>query len=121
PCVDLTIVMGRGFGEITGVAVRESRGVDGVMVLLVPDSGVNVEDDSRMDQSDSDGSFELGGIIPGKYRLLAIQDGWSLEWRNPAVLKPYLEKTALLQIAAGESRKINVEVQKRISSATAAN
>lgn len=119
--VDLTIVMGRGFGGISGVAVRDNRGVDGVMVLLVPDSGVNLDDDSRMDQSDSDGSFQLGGIIPGKYRLLAIQDGWGLDWRNPAVLKPYLNKAELLQISASDSRKINVEVQRRIASTTAAN
>jgi Carboxypeptidase regulatory-like domain len=109
--VDLTIVMSRGFGEISGVAVRDNRGIDGVMVLLVPDSGINLEDDSRMDQSDSDGSFQLGGIIPGKYRLLAIQDGWSLDWRDPMVLKPYLEKAQSLEIAANDSREIRVQVQ----------
>jgi len=109
--VDLTIVMSRGFGEISGVAVRDNRGVDGVMVLLVPDSGTNLEDDSRMDQSDSDGSFQLGGIIPGKYRLLAIQDGWSLDWRDPMVLKPYLEKAQSFEISANDSRKMSVQVQ----------
>jgi Carboxypeptidase regulatory-like domain len=109
--VDLTIVMSRGFGEISGVAVRDNRGVDGVMVLLAPDSGTNLEDDSRMDQSDSDGSFQLGGIIPGKYRLLAIQDGWSLDWRDPMVLKPYLEKAQSLEISANDSMKMSVQVQ----------
>jgi hypothetical protein len=119
--VELTIVVGHGFGAISGVAMRDNRGVDGVMVLLVPDPGANLENDSRMDQSDSDGSFQIGVIIPGKYRLLAIQDGWGLDWRNPAVLKPYLEKAALLQISGGDSRKITVEVQKRIATAAAAN
>jgi Carboxypeptidase regulatory-like domain len=119
--VRLTIVMGRGFGQVSGVVMRDNHGVDGVMVLLVPDSGINLEDDSRLDQSDSDGSFQLGGIIPGKYRLLAIQDGWSLDRRNLAVLKPYLEKSELLQISSGESRKITVEVQKRVTPTAAAN
>ena len=119
--VDLTIVLGGGFSTISGIAMLNNRGVDGVMVLLVPDSGANLDDDSRMDQSDSDGSFQLGGIIPGKYRLVAIQDGWGLDWRAPAVLKPYLEKAEVLQISAREARKITVEVQKRIGSAVAAN
>ena len=102
-------------------AQRDNRGVDGVMVLLIPESGVNLDDDSRMDQSDSDGSFRLDGIIPGKYRLLAIQDGWSLDWRDPRILKPYLEKAQLLQISVGESRKITVEVQRCIASTAVAN
>src|SRR5262245_16116615 len=120
--IELTIVMGGGFGTISGVAVRDNRGVDGVMVLLMPDSGANLDEDARMDQSDSDGSFQLGGIIPGRYRLLAIQDGWGLDWRNPAVLNPYLEKAESIQISASEASKITVQVQKRIgSSATAAN
>jgi hypothetical protein len=109
--VDLTIFMSRGLGEISGMAVRDNRGVDGVMVLLVPDSGTNLEDDSRMDQSDSDGSFRLAGIIPGKYRLLAIEGGWSLDWRNPSVLKPYLEKAQSVEISANDSRKTSVPVQ----------
>jgi hypothetical protein len=119
--VRLTIVMGRGFGQVSGVVLRDNHGVDGVMVLLIPDAGINLEDDSRLDQSDSDGSFQLGGIIPGKYRLLAIQDGWSLDRRNLAVLKPYLEKSELLQISSGESRKITVEVQKRVAPTALAN
>lgn len=119
--IELTIVMGGGFGTISGAAIRDNRGVDGVMVLLIPDSGTNLDEDARIDQSDSDGSFQLGGIIPGKYRLLAIQDGWGLDWRNPAVLKPYLEKAETIQISASEASKNTVQVQKRMGSAAAAN
>ena len=113
--------MGGGFGTISGAAIRDNRGVDGVMVLLIPDSGTNLDEDARVDQSDSDGSFQLGGIIPGKYRLLAIQDGWGLDWRNPAVLKPYLEKAETIQISASEASKNTVQVQKRMGSAAATN
>ena len=112
--INLTVVMSHGFGTISGVAMLNSRTVEGVMVLLVPDSGINLDEDARMDQSDSDGSFQLGGIIPGKYRLLAIQGGWSLDWRIPTVLKPYLEKAQSLEIAPSDSKKITVEVQRVI-------
>jgi hypothetical protein len=109
--VQLTVVMGQGVSEISGVAKRNGQPMDGVMVLLVPESGEDLDKDSRMDQSDSDGSFLLGNIVPGKYQLLAIQDGWGLEWRNAAVLKPYLEKAQSLQIAPNDAKKLLVEVQ----------
>ena len=46
--------------------------------------------------------------------LLAIQGGWSLAWRIPTVLKPYLEKAQSLEIAPSDSKKITVEVQRVI-------
>jgi hypothetical protein len=112
--VDLTIYLGEGVGKITGFAALEGHSAAGAVVLLYPESGENPNEDSRMDQSDSDGSFTLGGIVPGKYRLLAIQGGWNLDWRDPAVLRPYLEKAQPLQISTNDSRKLTVEVQPLI-------
>ena len=40
-------------------------------------------------ESDSDGTFSLGGIVPGDYVLLAIKDGWDLEWSKSEALRPY--------------------------------
>jgi len=37
----------------------------------------------RRDQSDSDGSFSLRDAAPGKYTVVAIEDGWELEWAAP--------------------------------------
>jgi hypothetical protein len=108
--VQLTIVIAEGVGQITGFASLEGHSAAGVMVLLVPESGLDLDDDSRQDQSDSDGSFTLASIAPGKYRLLAIADGWSLDWRDPAVLKPYLAKAQSLQMGSGDERKLIVEV-----------
>jgi hypothetical protein len=58
----------RGFGQIDGVAKRGDQPAGGVMVLLVPDENLIL---FRRDQSDSDGTFTLGNIVPGRYRLLA--------------------------------------------------
>jgi len=84
------------------------------MVLLLPDSLENIDDDSRMYQSESDGSFLLGSIVSRKYRLLAIQDGWNLDWRDPAVLRPYLTKALPLQIEPNDSKKFTLEVRAKI-------
>jgi len=109
----VTVTMGRGQGQVSGVVQFDAKPVAGVMVLLVPESGQEIEEDSRMDQSDSDGTFNLGGIHPGKYVLLAIKDGWELEWAKPGVLEPYLEAGQKVSIAPNQSMKVTVAVQER--------
>ena len=109
--VQLTIVMGLGVGQINGIAMLDGRPADGVMVLLLPESAEDLDSDLRMDQSDSDGSFQLSNITPGKYRVLAIQNGWDLDYHDPAALKPYLAKAQSLQIAPNDTKKLTVEVQ----------
>ena len=111
--VDLTLTLGQGKGEATGVVQFEGKAAAGVMVLLVPESGQDMEEDSRMDESDSDGTFSLGGILPGDYVLLAIKDGWDLEWSNSDVLRPYLSTGQKMSIAANQSVKVTVSAQDR--------
>ncbi|HEV2387017.1 MAG TPA: carboxypeptidase regulatory-like domain-containing protein [Candidatus Acidoferrales bacterium] len=110
--VRLSITMARGVGQVTGVAKLDGKPTAGLMVLAVPESGMNLEQDSRMDQSDSDGTFSLGNIVPGKYILMAIKDGWSLQWRRPGALKPYLAKGLQISIAPGEAAKVSVDAQR---------
>jgi hypothetical protein len=45
---------------------------------------------SRRDQSDSDGSFSLRDVVPGQYTVVAIEDGWELDWAEPQVIARYL-------------------------------
>lgn len=111
--VDLTVTLGHGQGQVTGVVQLEGKPAAGVLVLLVPASGQEMEEDSRMDESDSDGTFSLGGILPGDYVLLAIKDGWELEWSNSDVLRPYLSAGQKMSIAANQSAKVTVSAQER--------
>ncbi len=111
--VQLSISMGRGMGEVTGVAKLEDKAIGGVMVVLLPESGQDDRENFRMDQSDSDGTFALHGIFPGKYHLVAIEDGWDLEWDNRTVMKGYLEKGQAVEIAANDQKKVEVEVQRK--------
>ncbi len=84
-----------------------------MLVLLIPASGENLEDDFRMDQSDSDGTFALREILPGKFLLMAIENGWDLEWTNPAVLKPFRERADVIEIVPGDAKNVAVNVQRR--------
>ena len=109
----LEIVAGTGHGEIEGIASLDGKAVGGVMVLLAPEDPKNNEILFRRDQSDSDGSFDLTNIFPGRYRLFAIQNGWELEWANPSVLQAFLSKSAPVEIKAGDHLKQTIEVQTK--------
>lgn len=111
--VVLTITAGRGLGRVMGVAKHDGKPMAGAMVILLPESRQNVEQDARIDQSDSDGTFMLANIIPGKYVLVAIADGWGLEWGKPEELKPYWAKGQVLQIGAEENKQVTVEAQEK--------
>jgi hypothetical protein len=112
--VRLTVTMGEGLGEVTGVARLNATPEPGAMVLLVPESGQINDDNFRMDQSDSDGTFALRSIVPGKYILMAIDDAWELDWKDPSVLKPYRDKGQLIQVAPGQPQKVTINVVRRI-------
>jgi hypothetical protein len=86
------------------------------MVLLVRESGGNLEEDSRLDQADSDRTFTLANIVPGNYLLMAIGDGWDCDWRNPAVLKPYRERAQLIPVSPDQAQKITLAVQPTLNS-----
>ena len=45
---------------------------------------------TRRDQTDSDGSFALQNVAPGEYTVVAIEDGWPIDWTSPAAMARYL-------------------------------
>jgi hypothetical protein len=76
--------------RVEGLATSNGKGKPGVMVVFVPQNPSAHTDIFRRDQSDSDGSFAFTAVIPGTYTVLAIENGWALEWRRPEVLARYL-------------------------------
>jgi carboxypeptidase family protein len=109
--VVLRVVMSRGVAQVKGTAVRDGKAVSGALVVLVPSDPGNNLVLFRADQSDSDGTFTLPVVVPGKYTVVAIDNGWGLEWQNPAVLKPYLPHGQALEIAPEGRYNIKPEVQ----------
>ena len=111
--VRLTVTMGRGYGKLTGFAQSDGKPFGGALILLVPESGDNPDSDARVDQSNTDGSFSLSDILPGRYVLLAFADGWDLEWKKPEILKPYLVRCQHVRVAAGETRNVAAEIIRK--------
>ena len=70
---------------------------------------------TRMDQSDSDGTFTLRSVVPGEYVLMGIEDGWELEWREEGVLAGYRAEGVRVELSAGEEKKLVVEGVKKVT------
>jgi Carboxypeptidase regulatory-like domain len=104
-----------GLVSVEGFAKRAGKAAPGAMVVLVPENPASNRELFRRDQSDLDGSFNLQGIAPGSYSVVAIDDGWNLDWALPAVIGPYLKSAKTVTISAqhGQSMELPepVEVQ----------
>ena len=77
--------------SVSGFARNDGVIAPGAMVVLVPADPVRDRDYFRRTQSDSDGSFVLKNVEPGRYTVIAIQDGWSLDWARPEVVQHYAQ------------------------------
>ena len=110
--VKLEVVLSRGSGSISGFALKEGKPIDGVMVALVPEQPEHNVVLFRRDQTDSDGSFNLPGVHAGKYTLIAIEDGWEIEWLLPDMLKKYLAGGERVVVTPEAKLQVNVKVQR---------
>jgi hypothetical protein len=107
----LNIRVSHGVAQLSGFARLNNQPCPGVMVLLVPASGRNLDDDVRIDQSDSDGSFSFLRVRPGNYFVLAIDNAWDLNYDNAPDLAPYLPKAVPIQLAAGDRKDQSIDTQ----------
>jgi hypothetical protein len=109
--IELEIGIASPLSKITGTVRRDKEPVVGAMILLVPeDSEINLPK-FRRDQSDSDGTFTLQDVLPGRYWVMAIEDGWDLEWANLSLLKKRLEHAQKIVVQATKSYPIVLEVE----------
>jgi len=88
--VAISAILADGSATVTGFAMRDTKPAAGVMVLLVPRNPAVEREMFRRDQSDSDGSFQFNRVVPGQYTLVAIEDGWTLDWAHADVIAHYL-------------------------------
>lgn len=109
--VTLTVVMTQGVGRVDGVALKDGKPFAGAMMVLVPEDAGHNFGLFRRDQSDSDGTFTLNYVLPGNYTVVAIENGWDLQWFNPEALKPYLAGGTAAQVHSRETLDVKAKVQ----------
>ena len=79
--------------------------------MLVPDNPALQSSRIRRDQSDSDGSFTLRQVLPGTYTLLALRNGWDVEWGNPETLKLYLAGGEKITVTTNQVANVKITAQ----------
>jgi hypothetical protein len=103
--------------RVEGFARKNDKGLAGVMVVLVPRDPAAHGDQFRRDQSDSDGSFSLHDVAPGEYTVVAIEDGWKLDWARPEVIGRYLPNGVAVTVTENTGKLLQlpegVPVQSR--------
>jgi hypothetical protein len=96
---------------------QEGKGQSGVMLVLIPQEMRAFLSLARRDQSDSDGSFSLRDVVPGQYTVVAIKDGWGLDWARPEVIRRYLSGGIPVTVIEGSGKLLRlseaVPVQRR--------
>jgi len=113
----LAVGASEGTKRVEGFARKEGKGLAGVMVVLVPKNMQALPQLARRDQSDSDGSFSLLNVVAGQYTVVAIEDGWTLDWSRPDVIGRYLSGGVPVTVTGAQGKAVRlsapVPVQQR--------
>ncbi len=94
--------------RIQGFARMEGKPAPGVMVVLVPREPGAYGALVRRDQSDSDGSFSLRDVPPGRYTVVAIKDGWKLDWRRYEAIARFLPAGVSVMVTGGSGEVLKM-------------
>jgi hypothetical protein len=110
--IQMSIIVAKGLARVNGIAVKDDKPFPGAMVLLLP-QGSQQGGYIPRDQTDSDGTFTLNLAPPGRYTLIAIDNGRGLAYRDAAVITPYLEQGQTVDIPLPSDANLKVNVQSR--------
>ena len=94
----VTLTLIAGSVRVNGTVKKAGKGFAGAMVVLVPKNPEGNSDLFRRDQSDMDGTFSLHNVVPGSYSLVAIENGWDLDWSQPAVIAVYAKHGRAIEV-----------------------
>jgi hypothetical protein len=115
--LSLSLSLVGGSARVDGYAKHAGKAIAGAMVVLIPKHPEANRELFRRDQSDLDGSFSLQRVIPGAYTVIAIADGWDLDWSQPGVISKYAGRGQTIVVPRQGSQSIqlpdSVEVQPK--------
>ncbi len=115
--LEISVFLTGSLANVQGIAKRGGKPAPGAMIVLVPDNPETNRELFRRDQSDLDGTFNLPNVIPGSYTVIAVEDGWDLDWAKPAVLTRFLPKGQTVKVSDKMQGPMHlsapIEVQKK--------
>ena len=98
--IELKILAGVA-GRVRGRVVKGGTAAEGIFVALVPEGFEDANNLMRVGESDSDGAFVLEKVVPGKYFLIAVEDGWDSDWRSAEFLGRFVVGGKRIDVGAG--------------------
>jgi protocatechuate 3,4-dioxygenase beta subunit len=108
--ITINVILSSEGGRLSGT-VRDGKGhsCPGAVVILLPQnpSEMHLFKTSSTDQK---GAYELTGIVPGKYSLLASEEVQTGEWYEPGFLKKFAKHAVKVEVAARGSHYADVPV-----------
>ena len=94
---------------VQGITKRAGKPFAGAMVVLVPKDVEGNRDLFRRDQSDLDGTFSLRDVTPGKYTLVAIENGWDLDWSQAEVIAVYARHGRAMEVTDTPGKPLRLD------------
>lgn len=99
----LTLKVAAEHAQIDGVARLDGKPSAGSLVLLVPATLAepgNLTPVAR-DETNTDGTFLISGVVPGRYIVTVIEQGWDVNWDQPETLAKYLVHGVPVELKSG--------------------
>jgi hypothetical protein len=96
--LSVVATVSESLSRVKGVARKDGKGASGVMIVLVPRQPSAYRALVRRDQSDSDGSFALHDVPAGQYTLIAIEDGWKLDWTQRENMTRFIPRGVAIKV-----------------------
>jgi protocatechuate 3,4-dioxygenase beta subunit len=114
---ELLVTLSDAETEVDGFAKKDGKGFAGAMIVLLAKNPAQWRALTRRDQSDSDGSFALRDVAAGEYTVVAIQDGWELDWTSPETMARYLPGGTNVRVTESSGKLVRlvspVQVEQR--------
>ncbi|HEY4381165.1 MAG TPA: carboxypeptidase-like regulatory domain-containing protein [Acidobacteriaceae bacterium] len=88
-----TLTVSASTHTFRAVVRKDGKPCPGAFILLLNTADLSDLHNARAvarQQSDLDGSFDLRSLAPGDYTLVAIENGWDIDWHNDSALAHYL-------------------------------
>ena len=98
-------------GTLSGTVMLAQKPCAGAMLLLMPVAGGDGR--ARRQQSNTDGSFTFENVPLGKYIVLAIDQGWSIDLKDRQALGAFLVHGMPVDLKGSMNIRTTLEAQSR--------
>jgi hypothetical protein len=104
-------------GRVTVPAGDAARGITVEILFRQVQDGMPRWMPKNSAATNSNGEFRFAELQPGAYTLLAIENGWDLDWSQPGVIAVYLKRGRTIQVGNQNGRPVSIaeaiEVQSK--------